>query len=163
MASEKNIYVFIEVPKGSQNKYELDKERGMIKLDRVLSESMFYPCDYGFIPNALSRDHDELDAFVLVSNPTFPGCFIEARPIGVLKMKDEKGIDDKVLCVASRDQNYKGINDIEQLPKSLLAEIKHFLEQYKVLEKGKFTKVGKWYGKKEALETIKLAIKISKN
>jgi inorganic pyrophosphatase len=109
MKTNEKLQVLIEIPKGSRNKYELSKKTGLMMLDRVLPESMDYPADYGFILGTNAPDGDELDVFVLISNPTFSGCLIEARPIGVLKMKDERGTDDKILAVAIKDQTYSNI------------------------------------------------------
>ena len=149
------VDVFVEIPKGSRNKYELID--GKLKLDRVLPESMYYPTDYGFIVNTMAQDNDPLDIFVIISNPTFSGCTIKARPIGVLRMEDEKGVDDKILSVAISDPNYEDINDISHLPKIVLKEIKHFLEQYKALEPNKYVKVGEWENKEKAIEIIEKA------
>ncbi len=157
------INVIIEIPKGSNNKYELDKKSGAMFLDRVLHTSMHYPADYGHVPHTLCDDGDPIDVLVLISNPTFPGCIVEARPVGVLKMRDEKGLDDKVLAVASTDPNYYGVKDISDLPPGLLDEIGHFFEQYKALEKGKYSKVEKWYGVEEAKKVIMESIEMGKS
>lgn len=124
----------IEIPKGSTNKYEVDQKTGVIKLDRVLYSPLFYPFDYGYIPQTLYGDGDPLDALVLVSHPTFPGCVVEVKAIGVLEMRDEKGSDEKILCVATKDPRYsfrKSINDLQEHTRK---EIIHFFEVYKTLE-----------------------------
>lgn len=157
------INVIIEIAKGSRNKYELDKESGAMMLDRVLHTSMIYPADYGFTPHTLCDDGDPLDVLVLVSFPTFPGCVINVRPIGVLKMSDEKGIDDKVLAVAVKDPNYHGVTELEQIPEGLRNEIGHFFEQYKALEKGKFSTVVGWHGAEEAKKIVFESIEMYKN
>jgi inorganic pyrophosphatase len=156
------INVIIEIAKGSRNKYELDKESGAMMLDRVLHTSMVYPADYGFTPHTLCDDGDPLDVLVLVSHHTFPGCVINVRPIGVLKMSDEKGIDDKILAVAVKDPNYYGVTELEQVPEGLRNEIGHFFEQYKALEKGKFSTVVGWFGAEEAKKIVFESIEMYK-
>jgi inorganic pyrophosphatase len=125
---------FIEIPKGSRNKYEWDPELGAIKLDRFLFSSVVYPTDYGFIPETLAGDDDPLDALVCVSEPTFPGCFIPVRAVAVFRMTDEKGEDEKVLCVPLRDPIWSHVGDLAGLPMTLLNEIEHFFQVYKDLE-----------------------------
>jgi inorganic pyrophosphatase len=132
-----NIKVFVEIPKGSRNKYELDKETGRIKLDRTLFSAVHYPSDYGFIDGTLGEDGDPLDALVLVWEPTFPGCVIEARPIGIFFMSDEKGKDEKVLCVPTGDPLWNHITRLDEVPPHLLKEIEHFFSIYKDLENKK--------------------------
>src|SRR5665811_668369 len=131
------IDVVVEIPKGSRNKYELDHERGVIRLDRRLLTAMSYPADYGFIPETLGEDGDPLDAMVLLEDPTFPGCWIECRPIGVFWMRDEKGPDAKVICIPTNDPGRADVTDITQVPEMFLAEIEHFFDVYKILEKKK--------------------------
>lgn len=133
----------IEVPRGSQNKYEFDKDQMLIKLDRVLFSPMHYPADYGFFPETLGGDGDPLDVLVMVSNPLFPGVAVDVRPIGVLKMSDDKGQDEKILAVAKDDPRYKHINDLSDVSQHLMDEIAHFFETYKTLEK-KSTKIDGW-------------------
>lgn len=143
----------IEIPKGSTNKYEVDQESGVIKLDRVLYSPLFYPFDYGYIPQTHYLDGDPLDVLVLVSHPTFPGCVVECSAIGVLKMTDEKGPDEKILCVATKDprfRNRKSLNDVN--PHSL-KEIIHFFEIYKQLEEKSVDVVG-WEGVETAVSLI---------
>lgn len=128
------VKVIVEVPKGCRNKYEFDHETQRIKLDRVLFSAVHYPADYGFIERTLAEDGDEVDVLVLISEPTFSGCLIEARPVGVLQMKDEKGIDNKILAVPEADPMWNHINDIHEIPPHLLAEIENFFLTYKKLE-----------------------------
>ena len=155
------LYVVIEVPRGSQNKYELDKESGAFFLDRVLFTSMHYPFDYGFVPKTLCEDGDPLDCLVLTTWPLMPGIVVRVRPIGLLIMEDEKGQDEKLLAVPVEkiDPRFAHIQDIKDLPKSILDEIKHFFEHYKELEPGKWVKVKEWKGKQEALEFVKKVLK----
>ena len=136
------IDVVVEIPKGSRNKYELDHERGVIRLDRRLLTAMSYPADYGFIPETLGEDGDPLDAMVLLEDPTFPGCWIECRPIGVFWMRDEKGPDAKVICIPTNDPGRADVTDISQLPEMFLSEIEHFFDVYKILEKKKTAVLG---------------------
>ncbi len=137
------VDVLIEIPKGSRNKYEFDRERRVFKLDRMLFSSMHYPSDYGFIVDTLAEDGDPLDAMVLLGEPTFPGCLIEARPIGLFKMRDEKGLDHKILCVPLGDPQWNHIHNLRDVPPHLLIEIEHFFDVYKELEKKK-TAVEGW-------------------
>jgi inorganic pyrophosphatase len=126
--------VFVEIPAGSRNKYEWDDELGAVALDRRLFTSMSYPADYGFIEGTLAADGDPLDALVLVGEPTFPGCRIRVRVVGVFHMADEKGDDEKVICVPLRDPLWSEISDIEDVPRQLRNEIEHFFQVYKDLE-----------------------------
>ena len=126
--------VIIEVPKGSKNKYELDKETGLLRLDRVLYSAVHYPADYGFIPRTYCDDGDPLDALVLSQEPVHPLTIVEARAIGVMRMRDEKGIDDKIVAVSVRDPAFAAYTDKSQLPVHMLLEIRRFFEDYKVLE-----------------------------
>jgi inorganic pyrophosphatase len=126
--------VFVEIPAGSRNKYEWDAELGAIALDRRLFTSMSYPADYGFIEGTLGEDGDPLDALVLVGEPTFPGCRIRARAVGVFHMADEKGPDEKIVCVPLNDPLWSGISDIHDVPPQLRNEIEHFFQVYKDLE-----------------------------
>ena len=126
--------MFVEIPAGSRNKYEWDDELGAVALDRRLFTSMSYPADYGFIEGTLGADGDPLDALVLVGEPTFPGCRIRVRVVGVFHMADEKGDDEKVICVPLRDPLWSEISDIEDVPRQLRNEIEHFFQVYKDLE-----------------------------
>jgi inorganic pyrophosphatase len=126
--------VVIEIPKGSKNKYELDKETGLLRLDRVLYSAVHYPADYGFIPRTYCDDGDPLDALVLGQEPVYPLTIVEARAIGVMRMRDDKGIDDKILAVSVRDPAFADYTDKSQLPAHLLREVKRFFQDYKSLE-----------------------------
>src|SRR5919199_6544443 len=137
------IEVVVEIPRGSRNKYELDKESGVLTLDRVLYSSVHYPTDYGFIVGTLGEDGDPLDALVVVNEPTFPGCHIVARPIGVLAMRDEKGPDQKILAVPVGDPRFESIRDLHDLGEHWLREIENFFQTYKALE-DKWTDVVGW-------------------
>ena len=148
------VPVFIEIPKGSRNKYELDKEKNVIKFDRMLFSSVMYPTDYGFIPDTLADDGDALDAMVILGEPTFPGCYIETKVLGVLVMSDDKGLDEKILTVPVSDPQWNHLNCLEDVPKHLLNEIAHFFQIYKNLE-NKEVKILGWKNKEEAILTIK--------
>lgn len=150
------LVVFIEVPKGSRNKYEWDAATGRFFLDRMLFTSAQYPSDYGFIPDTLAEDGDPLDALVLLEEPTFPGCHIRVKPVGVFEMWDEKGTDHKILTVPIKDARWGWVNDIEDVPQHILREIAHFFSVYKDLEMKK-TLVGGWYGRDKALRVIEAA------
>ncbi len=138
------IQVVVEIPKGSRNKYEVDHHTGQVWLDRMLFTATQYPADYGFIPDSLAEDGDPLDVLVLVEEPTFPGCHIRVRPVGLFWMRDEAGPDAKVLCVPATDPRWERVTDIDDLPEHFLAEVGHFFEVYKQLEPGKMTEVGGW-------------------
>ena len=152
------VNVIVEIPKGSMNKYEYDKKHNMIKLDRVLFSPFHYPGDYGLIPQTLSEDGDPLDALVLVTNPTYPGILIEARPIGLLQMKDDGNPDDKIICVSTNDPRYLHTADITDVEDHYRSEIGHFFQVYKDLE-GKKVEILGWKGAKEAKEIIIESIK----
>ena len=148
-----HVVVFVEVPSGSRNKYELDEELGAIVLDRRLFTSMAYPADYGFIEHTLAEDGDPLDALVLVSDPTFPGCRIRVRPIGIFHMSDEKGPDEKIICVPLKDTAWMRVSDVHDIPAELRNEIEHFFQVYKDLEEAKVETRG--YGNRaEAMAII---------
>ena len=138
------IHVVIEVPKGSRNKYEIDHDTDQVWLDRLLFTATRYPADYGYLPDTLGEDGDPLDALVLGDEPTFPGVHVWARPVAVFHMRDEAGPDAKVLCVHAGDERWDHLQDLDDLPKYLLAEIHHFFEVYKALEPNKDTDVGLW-------------------
>lgn len=158
------VNVIIEVPMGSDPvKYEFDKEAGAIMVDRFVQTAMFYPCNYGFVPCTLSKDGDPVDVLVIANNPIIPGAVIKARPIGVLMMEDESGMDEKVLAVPTTklDPYFSNIQSYKDLPEVLINRIKHFFENYKALEKGKWVKVAGWEdemaAKKVILEGLELA------
>jgi inorganic pyrophosphatase len=157
---EEAVNCLIEIPYGSNLKYEIDKESGAIFLDRVLYGSQFYPANYGFIPNTLAEDGDPIDVLVLTNYPVAPGTVIKARVIGVLLMEDESGKDEKILAVPALkiDPTYAKIEELEDLPEVVLQRIKHFFETYKDLEPGKWVKVTGYAGKEKGVELIKRAI-----
>jgi len=151
--------VIIEIPKGSKNKYELDKETGLLRLDRVLYSAVYYPADYGFIPRTYCDDGDPLDALVLSEEPVHPLTIVEARAIGVMRMRDEKGIDDKILAISVRDPAVADYTDKDQLPVHLLRQVRRFFEDYKVLEH-KTVIVEDMVGPTEALAIIRDALEL---
>ena len=155
------VNVVVEIPKGSANKIEFDPEAGIFRLDRVLHSPMYYPGDYGFIPGTLSPDGDALDVLVLVTDPTFMGCVITARPIGVLAMRDEAGKDEKILAVPDNDPRFTEYHDTTDLPAHLLKEAEYFFNIYKELE-GKPTVVVGWEGVGKAHEIIQQAIELAR-
>jgi inorganic pyrophosphatase len=136
--------VLIEIPRGSRNKYEIDHVSGLIRLDRTLFTATQYPADYGFVPDTLGEDGDPLDALVLVLEPTFPGCLIRSRAIGMFRMTDEKGGDDKILCVPAGDPRQEHLRDLHHLPEFDRLEIGHFFQIYKELEPGKSVAGSSW-------------------
>jgi inorganic pyrophosphatase len=142
--------VTIEIPKGQRNKYEVDHETGRIRLDRVLFTSTQYPADYGFIEHTLGADGDPLDALVLLQEPTFPGCLIRCRTVGMFRMTDEKGPDDKVLCVPATDPRMDHLREIRDVPEFDRMEIQHFFEVYKNIEPGKSVEGAGWAGREQA-------------
>jgi len=148
------VPVMIEIPKGTRNKYEYDEALGRIRFDRLLSSPVHYPSDYGFIMDSLGGDGDPLDALVLLWEPTFPGCIIEASPVGVFRMADEKGPDEKILCVPLTDPVWSQIRELDQVPAHLLKEIQHFFSMYKDLE-GKTTTVEGWDDRPAAEQVIR--------
>ena len=151
--AEDRLYVLVEIPKGSRNKYEYDPDLGALRFDRFLFSSVVYPLDYGMIPETLAADGDPLDAMVAVSEPTFPGCVIPVKPIALFKMRDEKGIDDKVICVPLKDPNWNEFERLEDLPHQLQDEISHFFAVYKTLEQ-KDVSVDGWYSREDAVAEI---------
>lgn len=159
-APPKDIYVMVEIPQGSAVKYEVDKTCGALFVDRFLFTATAYPSAYGFIPNTLARDGDPLDALVLIPTQVVPGAVIRARPIGMLRMEDEAGPDEKVICVPHErlHPQYAHVESIDDLPPITLAAIEHFFERYKDLEAGKWVKIGGWVGIAEAEAAVSQAI-----
>lgn len=158
----KVINAIIEIPKGSRNKYEYDRELRIFRLDRILYSSIYYPADYGFIPSTLSRDGDPLDVLVIISEPTSIGVLVDVRPIGVLHMVDEKGEDEKIISVCCGDPFYNSIGDISEIPKHFIREVDHFFSIYKDLE-GKKVKTFGYKGSEEAEKVIINGYKIYNN
>lgn len=152
------FYAVIEISKGGKNKYELDKETGMLKLDRVLFTSTHYPANYGFIPRTYADDGDPLDVLVLCSETIQPMTLVECKPIGVLNMIDNDSCDEKIIAVPVNDPNYCGYNDITDLPRHYFDEIQHFFQVYKSLESGKVTSVTETNGVDMAKDIIKKSI-----
>jgi len=150
--------VIIEIPKGQRIKYEVDHETGRIRLDRYLYTSMVYPTDYGFITDTLGDDGDPLDAMVLLPEPLFPGVELAARAVGMFRMTDEAGGDDKVLCVPAGDHRWDQIQDIGDVPSFELDVIKHFFSQYKALEPGKYVETANWVGRAEAEAEVQRSV-----
>ncbi|NUU25351.1 MAG: inorganic diphosphatase [Streptomycetaceae bacterium] len=149
--------VVVEIPAGSRNKYEMDRNTGRIRLDRMLFTSTAYPADYGFIAETLGGDGDPLDALVLLDEPTFPGCRVRCRALGMFVMRDEKGPDEKVLCVPAQDPRHGGVHDVADVPEYQLNEIAHFFEVYKDLEPGKSVDGSHWEGHEAAEKEITAA------
>ena len=154
MPADGNIYVVVEIPRGSRNKYEIDHDGGRVFLDRRLFTAMAYPADYGFVPDTLAGDGDPLDALVLLEDPVFPGVWVEARPIGVLYMRDEAGEDAKLICVPPKEPRWAKVQDVDDLTPELRAEIQHFFEVYKALEPDKYTSSQGMAGRDEAWREI---------
>ena len=150
--------VVIEIPRGSRNKYEVDHETGRVFLDRVLFTPFVYPTDYGYFENTLGGDGDPLDALVLLEYPLFPGVGVKVRPVAVLPMEDDGGIDEKLVCVPAKDPRWAHIKDLADLPEQTKNEIEHFFSHYKDLEPGKWVKVGQWQGRVEAERLLTEAI-----
>lgn len=150
--------VTIEIPKGQRNKYEVDRETGRVRLDRYLYTPMAYPTDYGFIEDTLGDDGDPLDALVLLPQPVFPGVLVAARPVGMFRMVDEHGGDDKVLCVPAGDPRWDHVQDIGDVPAFELDAIKHFFVHYKDLEPGKFVKAADWVDRAEAEAEVQRSV-----
>jgi inorganic pyrophosphatase len=151
------VNALIEIPRGSKAKYEIDKESGLIKLDRVIYASMFYPLNYGFIPQTLGEDRDPLDIVVLTQVSVVPLCIIPAKVIGVMQMVDRGEADDKIIAVAEQDPSVNNINDIQDIPDYLRAELTHFFENYKTLENKKVV-IDQFLNKNKAMEIIKSSI-----
>ena len=149
--------VVIEIPRGSRNKYEVDHETGRVYLDRVLFTPFVYPTDYGFFENTLGGDGDPLDALVLLEYPLFPGVGVKVRPVALLVMEDDGGVDEKVLCVQDKDPRWQHIQDLKDVPKQTLDEIEHFFTRYKDLEPGKWVKIQGWEDKAATQKVIDAA------
>lgn len=147
------VEALVEIPKGSRNKYEFDKTRQCLRLDRVLYSPLHYPTDYGFILNTLAEDGDALDVLIVTHEPTFPGCLVPIRPVGVLDMQDEHGRDQKILAVPAVDPRFSEVEDLASLPRHFLLEIEHFFAVYKALEE-KATEILGWQGNEEAWRII---------
>ncbi len=154
------INVVIEIPMGGYIKYEMDKESGILKVDRILYTAMYYPFNYGFVPGTLEEDGDPVDVLLISYEPLLPGSYIKARPIGVLVMEDEEGPDSKIIAVPIEkvDPRFKSVRDINDLPEAIKDKIRHFFEHYKELEPGKWVKVRDWLPREEALKKVKEAI-----
>jgi len=150
------VDVMVEIPKGSRNKYEYDTKKKALRFDRMLFSAVHYPSDYGFVVNTMALDKDPLDALVLVWEPTFPGCIMEVKPIGLFRMWDEKGQDEKILCVPVADPLWNHIERLSDVPPHLLKEIEHFFAVYKELEKKK-TGIEGWADRDAAIKVIKEA------
>jgi inorganic pyrophosphatase len=155
--------VLIEIPKGLRNKYEMDRATNRLRLDRTLFTATQYPADYGYIEHTLGQDGDPLDALVLIQEPTFPGCLVSARPIGMFRMTDEAGPDDKVLCVPAGDPRQDHLRDIHHLSEYDRLEIQHFFEVYKALEPGKSVEGASWVGRADAEVEVKASLERAKS
>jgi inorganic pyrophosphatase len=152
--NEIELTCVVEIPKGSRNKYEYDPELGAVKLDRFISASVVYPTDYGFVPGTLAVDGDPLDVLVCVSEPTFPGCVVPSKVVGLFKMADEKGDDPHVLVVPCSDPGWNHIEDLDDLPEQLRSEIGHFFAVYKDLDADRHSEVLGWGDREEALTVV---------
>jgi len=152
------VNALVEIPYGSRIKYEIDHITNLVKVDRVLYSPIHYPAEYGYIPHTLAEDGDPLDILVLIQGATYPGVLVEARPIGMLRMHDDKGQDDKIMSVAINDPNYEHIFELKDLAPHMLREIEHFFLTYKNLE-AKDVQTGGWANKEEAYATIERCIR----
>ncbi|MGB5952527.1 MAG: inorganic diphosphatase [Ornithinimicrobium sp.] len=155
--------VTIEIPQGSRNKYEVDHASGRIRLDRMLFTSTRYPADYGYIEETLGEDGDPLDALVLLDEPTWPGCLVAARPIGVFRMRDEAGGDDKIICMPAGDPRKDHVVDLKDVHEHALLEIQHFFEVYKALEPNKSVEASDWGDREEAERIYEEAVERAKS
>ncbi len=151
------VNAYVEIPRGSRNKYEVDEYTGLLRFDRLLYSAVHYPGDYGFVPRTLAEDGDPLDVLILITAPTFPGCLMEVRPLGMFEMRDEKGRDNKVLAVPVSDPFMEEYHDLDDVSPHTLREIDHFFAVYKELE-GKETTTGGWHGREAAYVAIRRAI-----
>lgn len=152
------LNAYIEIPRGGRNKYEVDKETGVLRFDRLLYSAVHYPGDYGFVPRTLAEDGDALDVLVLITAPTVPGCLMEVRPLGMFMMRDEKGLDHKILAVPVSDPFMEELHDLDDVPGHTLREIDHFFAVYKELE-GKETVTGGWHGRGDAIAVVEAAMR----
>ena len=152
-----SVPVIVEIPKGSKNKYELDKETGLLRLDRVLHSAVHYPADYGFIPRTFCDDGDPLDVLVLSQEPVYPLTIVAARPIGVMRMRDDKGIDDKIVAVSVSDPAFADYRHTDQLPAHVMREVRRFFEDYKALEHKRVV-VDDLLGPEDAVRIIREAL-----
>lgn len=152
------VNILVEIPAGSKNKYEFDKDLQAFALDRVLYSSVQYPFDYGFVPNTLADDGDPLDGLVMIDQPTFPGCVIAARPIGMLEMIDSGERDEKLLCVPDKDPRYAHFKTLDDVPAHRLAEVAEFFKTYKNLEK-KVTEILGWQNADQVMPLVEKCIK----
>jgi inorganic pyrophosphatase len=155
----RQIDVVVEIPRGSRNKYEFDHEHGVFRLDRRLFSATVYPADYGFFPHTLAEDGDPLDALVLLDDPTFPGCWVAARPIAMLRMEDDKGPDAKIICVPADDTRWTHAHEASDLPEGLLDEIGHFFDVYKMLEPDKHSTTDGYGNARDAWQEIDASLK----
>jgi len=151
------VYTIVEIPRGSRNKYEYQEAMGIIKMDRLLYSSLHYPGDYGIIPQTLAEDGDPLDVLIMVTQPTFPGCVVEVRPLGLFRMLDRDLADDKVLAVPASDPLYNEYRELDDVPPHFLKEVAHFFTVYKDLEGVRVKPIG-WEPQLKALEAIKHAM-----
>lgn len=152
------LNAYVEIAGGSRNKFEVDKATGVLRFDRLLFSAVHYPGDYGFIPRTLAEDGDALDVLILITVPTFPGCLIEVRPIGMFQMRDEKGTDHKVLAVPLSDPFMDEYHELDDVPPHTLREIDHFFAVYKELE-GKETVTNGWRGREEAIAAVQDSVR----
>ena len=151
------VYTIVEIPRGSRNKYEYQEAMGIIKMDRLLYSSLHYPGDYGIIPQTLAEDGDPLDVLIMVTQPTFPGCVVEVRPLGLFRMLDRDQADDKVLAVPASDPLYNEYRELDDVPPHFLKEVAHFFTVYKDLEGVRVKPIG-WEPRPKALESIERAM-----
>lgn len=148
------IDVVVEIPRGSRNKYEMDKEKGVIRLDRRLFSATVYPADYGYVPDTLAEDGDPIDALLLLDEPTFSGCLVSSRVIAIFWMRDEEGPDAKLLCVPADDPRQQRLQELEDVPMHRIAEIWHFFDIYERLEPGKAAETRGWEGREEGTRAL---------